>query len=203
MILAYVVVLLFDRDSEEKILKICSEICGHSGTFMLDSCSKPHITIAICEEIDEQTFYAGLESFAGNRDKFNLRFESIGIFTFKNITLFLSPVITDSLLNIHKEIYTFFTEEKICSTPTEQYLPNKWVPHCTLAVDMTPDESIKAIKSLICNFQALDVRIEYIGIAEYSPDSEKPVIKTFELGKQKAGAEPGNTQKTVLEGGTT
>jgi 2'-5' RNA ligase len=183
MILAYVVVLLFDRESEEKILKICSDICGHdSGAFMVDSCSKPHITIAICEEINEQTFYTGLESFAVSSDKFNLRFESIGIFNFKNITLFLSPVITDALINIHKKFYAFFTED-ICNTPTEQYLPNKWVPHCTLAVDMTPGESITAIKSLIGNFQALDVQVEYIGIAEYSPDTDKPVIKTFELGE--------------------
>ncbi len=181
--MSYIAVLLFDADSEEKISRICRDICiNDANTFMVDSCSRPHITLAMCNEFNEQVFYNQLDLFAVNREKFNLRLESIGIFPFKNSTLFLSPIITDALTSIHKDFYGVFTED-ICPNQSTQYLPNRWVPHCTLAVGLPPDESIKAIQSLLNNFQPFDVRIEYIGIAEYSDGMEKPVIKTFDLGK--------------------
>lgn len=181
--LAYVVVLLFDRDSEEKILKFLHSIDENSAdTYMMDNFGKPHITIGICDEINEEMVYTMLEAFAKSSEKFCLRFGSLGIFPYDKNTLFLSPVITDSLLKLHRDFYNYFTEE-CCKHPSGQYLPNKWVPHCSLAVDMTTEESINAIRCLIENFQPLDACIEYIGTAKYSSGLEKPIIRKFDIGK--------------------
>ena len=167
--MSYWVVALFDQESENKLRALWKKVVDSGvNSFMLDTDSIPHITLAACDQIDENEFLPRLKEFAAGIEPFRLLFSSIGIFPFGNNVLFLTPVITDKLLALHTGVHGLLCE-KNCTVAHLHYQPNHWAPHCTIAVNAPLEESLKGISSLMADFQPLQVTVDALLVVEAYP----------------------------------
>jgi hypothetical protein len=166
--MGYTVMLEFDKESQNKINEIIRVIYENGvNSFMIDTNGNPHIAIASYGEINEEEFYRRLKEFSAKTRRFELRFESVGIFYFERNIIYLSPVITDELIRVHEEFHSSF-DSGCCKKPFEHYLPNKWVPNCRVAVNATMEESLSAIASLSSIFKPFNIRVEGISVVDFN-----------------------------------
>ncbi|WP_454190935.1 2'-5' RNA ligase family protein [Paenibacillus sp. Marseille-Q7038] len=105
---------------------------------------RPHITIAGYDsDVDIDQFISDFDCFYESKKQLSITMNSIG--TFLNIgILFLAPVPSEELLTFHANHHRFF--EKYRMNAESPYLPNNWVPHCTIANRLN-DENLKEAMS--------------------------------------------------------
>lgn len=174
----YAVLLHFDKNSEARIFELWKEAvrCG-GDPYLIDCGLRPHITLAIFEDTDIQSFCCKLELFSKGLRTFHLKLGSIGTFASSQGVLYLSPIMTDTLAELHKGFYKFFEGE--LEGINSYYMPNNWVPHCSLSINNTLDTFIAILKNTIEGFEPLDILIKEISIIESKPAIR--YIKSFEI----------------------
>lgn len=184
----YAVVLYFDRKSEEKLTRYMHSLCEKGvNTYMLDMGIRPHITLAIFNDMNGDSIRSDLHRFAKESAKFKVRLESIGIFNSDSGVVYLSPVITDPLIQIHNGFYEFFKD--VLHQYIAYYLPGLWTPHCTMATRLRRTEIMAAIGSLLEEFQPMEAEVCEIGFVECDAARE---LCCFEIQKYYLSEEQGD-----------
>ncbi len=98
---------------------------------------------------------------------FPLVFASIGAFSTDEGVLFLAPVVTGELLRVHRAFHEVFADLREDQFPF--YLPDSWVPHCTLAINMKREEVHKALEHVIKIYSPLCAEVDRVALVEYNP----------------------------------
>ena len=78
-------------------------------------------------------------------------------------SLFLAPVVTAPLLAVHVRLNDVLQERGIVQWP--HYLPGSWVPHCTLAMNVTPAE-LSAAAGMLAGFRQIQAEVAEVGITD-------------------------------------
>ena len=159
--------LYFDHDSEDKIKKYL-EIIKREGieNLFYNLGASPHLSLAVYNDnIDYLGLIKKLKKF--QLSKMNISFKNIGYFCSDENAIFLSPKINNELLDLHKRYHEDFKE--YIKHELEYYLPKNWVPHCSMAFEVSNEDFIKALRILKDNFEPLDVTIEKIGFIKFRP----------------------------------
>jgi|LFRM01.1.fsa_nt_gb 2'-5' RNA ligase len=164
----YAVEMFFDKESDAQIRKIWRSL-KESGisSWMEDSGSVPHVTLSVFGELDADEADRRLASFAEKVSGFPLVFASIGAFPTDEGVLFLAPVVTGELLRVHNAFHDFFADLREDQWP--YYLPDSWVPHCTLAINIKWEEVHKALEHVIKIYSPLCVEVDRVALVEYHP----------------------------------
>lgn len=92
-----------------------------------------------------------------------LRFLALGTFAGDGGVLFLAAVVTAPLLGAHTRVSDLLREQDL--SPWPHYLPGTWVPHCTLAMNLTPAE-LSAAVGLLAGFREIEARVVEAGITD-------------------------------------
>ena len=74
------------------------------STKFLEYKTRPHITFACFNNIDEEICIEKLKEFAGNHQIMPAYIGSIGMFT-DTKTIFVSPIMNSSMFNFQKELF--------------------------------------------------------------------------------------------------
>lgn len=164
----YAVELYFDMESTKKIEDIRTKL--KENGIGVDEGTKPHVSIAIYENLDIETFRIKLQKFSYQRNPLDIILASIGIFASECPVVFLAPIVTSGLLKFHKEFHEFFKE--LGDSAWDYYRPEKWVPHCTLAMNI-PGEMVSRAVELARHF-ALPIygTLQRVGVIEFSPNKQ-------------------------------
>lgn len=164
----YAVEMFFDKESDAQIRKIWRSL-KESGisSWMEDSGSVPHVTLSVFGELDADEADRRLASFAEKVSGFPLVFASIGAFPTDEGVLFLAPVVTGELLRVHNAFHDFFADLR--EDQWTYYLPDSWVPHCTLAINIEWEEVHKALEHVIKIYSPLCVEVDRVALVEYHP----------------------------------
>lgn len=163
----YAVELYFDKDTEEKILKLAQGIAnaGISKKY-LEWKTRPHITIGIFNDIDIEKCDKILKEIVKDTRTFPALLSSIGVFN-NTRTVYLAPVVCDELMDLHKRVHKAF---EFCDySGLEYYTAGQWVPHCAVMLGSEDEESalIEATRYVIENYQVIEnSRYERIGFVE-------------------------------------
>ena len=159
--------LFFDDTSDLRIRGLWDRLADLGATYMRDSGARPHLTLAVCDNIDFPAARHLLDRFAETVAGFPLAFSAIGIFPGENPVVFLAPKVTPELLKLHAQ----FHAELAALTPNlwPHYAPAQWMPHCTLAMDL-PREQFAQLPAL-SDAAALPITVEVVslGIVEFRP----------------------------------
>jgi len=135
----YALELFFDAASEERIRSYWQRM---ENDYLIRVRSTPHITIGIFEDIPLERACDELRKAASNIAPFPVTFQSIGMFTHPGMHLFLTPVVTQELLALHKSLFEQFS---FCDCEQYAYYrPGQWVPHCTVCPAQNADELARA-----------------------------------------------------------
>lgn len=166
----YAIVLYFDDATNKTIGNMIERTTALSGNrYMLDINIPPHVTLG-CFFSDEQSdLLEKVGAFAKNITPFEVTFDAIG--SFEPYVLFASPVKDECLTQLNASLNESLSNDY---EPAENanYLPDRWMPHCSLAVRLNEEQfsKAKAIENeTVFPFTAL---VTKIALAKCNPYNE-------------------------------
>lgn len=176
----YGVIAKFDENTDQIIKDIWRELREKSISFYADEVVNrvPHITLASYGEININEFIDEINSFYDDKKGFEIIFNSIGSFL-NSGTLFLSPVVNSQLLEFHTHHHKYF--QKYNDNPNSLYLPDKWLPHCTLANRLTPEKLSEAFMYCLQRNDSINGIIKEIAVIEMISKNNVPIIFSKQL----------------------
>ena len=164
----FVVELYFDATTEAQIRDAWKAIdeAGISDS-MPKGGYRPHISLAVSNRLELNTFTQELSTFATSVAPFRLSFPNIGIFSTSEGVIYLGATVTEQLLDIHERFHKIF--KKYAQEQREYYTVGRWVPHCTLAFGLSEHQIAEAVT--VCRQISLPVstEVKQIGVVEISP----------------------------------
>ncbi|WP_270181924.1 2'-5' RNA ligase family protein [Alkalihalobacillus sp. CinArs1] len=171
------VVALFDKNTEQEIKAIWEELKQNSISFYSEEVkdARPHLTLGHYYELDKEAFIEGMKTFYEAKGCFEITFNTIGSFL-NYQTLFLSPTHTKKLLELHSNHHDFFSELSTNANP--YYEPDQWIPHCTLANNLSSDKLSEAFNYCMKRIQTIEGRVEEIALIELVDEEgfDAPII---------------------------
>ena len=190
----YLISIYFDAQTSaslEKLIKRVADVTGN--TFMLDNQVPPHITVAavetrredelldcinqlVCESRnDDERVLATRDMSKSAMRSGELQWVSVGAF-FPQV-LFVQPVLNEYLHNLSVVLSEKLSEiEETNVSP--YYQPFGWLPHCTIAKQLTKEQMVEAFKVLQQHFVPMEGRVTRIGVARTNPHRD---IKVWEF----------------------
>lgn len=171
----YLISVYFDKKTEYRIQSYMNNIASACGNlFMIDNNVPPHMTITAFETLHENTIIKVL-----NNELLNIKHNKIGWVTvgaFPTV-IFVQPILNEFLHNMSFAIY-----DNIKSIPdtkiSKYYKPFSWLPHVTIAKQLSEEQMHKAFDMLHKSFAPFEGEIVRIELAKKNPFR---VIASWEL----------------------
>jgi 2'-5' RNA ligase len=130
----------------------------------------PHISLAVYDdedEVDEAAAGRLIEHLAGRHAPIEVTFASLGVFSTDENVLFLAPVVTPALLDLHAAYHAM--AEELGATCRAHYLPGRWVPHCTLSMLGTISAALEGLRHLAGDWAPLSGTIDSVALIRVPP----------------------------------
>lgn len=162
----YAIEMYFDKETEEKIMSLAKKVADAGlSTKFLEWKTRPHVTLAVFNDVDEDRCIELLERFAKAHKAISAILESVGMFNGTR-TIFLSPITTKSMYDLHSELYALMNE--FDSTGLEWYQPDVWVPHCTVALTSEDEDSVfyQASNLILREFRKIEGIFASVGLVK-------------------------------------
>ena len=175
----YAIELYFDTRTEERIMSLAKKVAKNNlSTKFLEWKTRPHVTLAVFNDVDEERCTQLLERFAKNHKAFPAFLDSVGMFN-DTKTIFLSPTMTRSMYDLHSELYALMNEFN--SQGWEWYQPDGWVPHCTIALTSEDEENVFYLASdlILREFEKLEGLYNSVGLVKITFPVEEWVAFDF------------------------
>jgi 2'-5' RNA ligase len=167
--MGYAIVLFFGPPTCQRIEDLRNGISQAAGLPASgNGRSRPHITLAVFDLLEP--FEPGiriLERFSRTVFPFDIKLESVGWFPTAEGVMFLSPVVTRHLLDVHESLHRLLDEEGLISQ--SYYRPGKWVPHCTIAAGLPPYAAMMALNEILRSKVFGWVALSEVGLVEFDP----------------------------------
>jgi hypothetical protein len=166
----YAIELFFDQQTESIIRGLWQAIAAAGiRSAMIEVGYRPHVSLAVCDDLDVEGLHDPLTAFASSLSPFDLTFPTIGMFTRPEGVLFLGVTVTESLLALHRTFNHIV--QPYTSTLRSYYCVDRWVPHCTLAFGLERADLLVAAGACPSIELPLYATVRGIGISDVSPDS--------------------------------
>jgi 2'-5' RNA ligase len=125
----------------------------------------PHITLAIYDRIGEDHLRGGMHQIMAGQSPFRLRFSAIARFEQPSLVFWAAPDPSARLLQIHASLHRLI-DPALCR---QHYRPGNWVPHCTLATDVTDANRSVARYVAARPFEPFDIVFDSADCVEFVP----------------------------------
>jgi 2'-5' RNA ligase len=130
---------------------------------------RPHVSLAVFAAIDEACLVEVAQEYTTQVTRFPVEFSAIGTFPTRDNVLFLYPVPSIRLLEVHREFHRQLTCASIRSSA--YYHPGKWVPHCTIEFELPVRQMAKALNTARQLFQPVRGEFRSLGVVSFRPIS--------------------------------
>ena len=101
----------------------------------------PHLTLAVYDCIPERQLSEALGAVFGAHPPVRLRFSKLAFFETPELVFWAAPDTSKHLLHAHSAIHELI-DPGLCRS---HYRPGIWVPHCTLAIQVSAGKKEEAI----------------------------------------------------------
>lgn len=180
----YAVVAHFNKKTELAIKKVWSDLSDNSISEYAKEIPnrRPHITIASYDKLDLEEYIPLFDEYYKSKSSLSLTLNVLGTFL-NSGALFLSPTPSLELLNFHNQHHLNF--EAYNDNPNSLYLPDNWIPHCTIANRLSHDKLEEAFIFCTQSLETLHAFIDEIAIIniiyEKNSCNSAPIIHTISL----------------------
>jgi hypothetical protein len=136
--------LHFDSKTEKIVRNIWQMLKENKiSSKMTDRPFTPHITLFAAQDFDDKLIIKKLSNFFRSQNSLKILLATLGTFNNNKGVLFFGAVNNQQLIKLHsllfKKVSTYLNQAN------EFYFPDRWIPHCTLANEVTIDEISKSI----------------------------------------------------------
>ena len=159
----YAVIVTFDEIFATHIYKKWDELSDLSPYINNIEGMEPHITLADYKQLDVQTFKQELHHFSKRMKAIEIEFSHIGSFP-ANGTVFYAPTTTTNLKQFHTNYHEYFSCFQ--DNTDSYYVPDKWVPHCTIASRLTEIQLGQAFQHVCEKFEAMRAAVDCIKLIQ-------------------------------------
>jgi 2'-5' RNA ligase len=126
-----------------------------------------HVSLGIHDGDASLAFDDALACLAKTTAPIGLAFSGIGVFPGEQSVLYLAPVVTPELLELHRSFHAAIDGR---SPPVRgHYVRGAWVPHVTLALDVTPQALTQAIDLVREVWEPMTARVEALRLIRFFP----------------------------------
>lgn len=142
--MGYAVELFVDGQMDAAVRELWQRLATHGLTPTApDPAARPHISLAVFAELNPPDAHDALQKFAAETAPIPLQFSAVGLFPTAEGVVFLAPVVTQRLLDVHADFHARMAAMGLQSNP--YYRPGNWVPHCTVAMHLPPAQIPAAV----------------------------------------------------------
>ena len=175
----YLISIYFDEKTNDRIKSYMKEVGEATGnSFMLEHNVPPHITISGVETLHEDMILDSLNRVMRELSKNKIEWVTVGTFP---TVIFIQPVLHQYLHRLSSAMYDGI--RKIPDTKISRfYIPFNWLPHATIAKQLTEDEMRKAFDVLQRNFSMFEGTVVRVELAKKTPYR---VIASWDLDEKK------------------
>lgn len=176
----YGFIATFDENSEQMVKDVWGNLKENSiSNYAYEVENRiPHITLASYNDLNKLDFIKQMEVIYENMLTIDITFNMIGTFL-NSGALFLAPTITHELLEFHSNHHRHFEQFKDDSNSL--YLPNNWIPHCTLANRLSTDKLSKAFNYCSKRTNTIYGQIKEVALIDVSIKNKASIIHSKTL----------------------
>lgn len=171
--MGYAIEMNFDKGASNKMKKLWTALKYHSICgFMADNGVEPHIALFVLSDDTakiEAHMTKVIQDFFENEKSFSLDINSIGVFASDANVIYLNPIVTKRMMDIHEKLYEKLVAEGYESYIMDRYKPDKWVPHITMTMNTKETDMVDAIKLLKRKFTELTVSVKSVAFLRFYP----------------------------------
>ena len=164
----FAVELYFDHETELAIRGFREKIYAAGVDPVIGKLGdRPHVSLAVFSDIDLPCVKKATEEFAALNAPFTVTLSALGTFPTADNVLFLAPVPTSHLLLLHRKFHQLLKCNHQHSS--SYYHPQKWVPHCTIELELPNDQFLAAISAAHKYFSPIKGSFTGLGIVSFRP----------------------------------
>ena len=175
----YAIQLYFDSTTEKQIFAFRESVYQLGITPVLGKMGdRPHVTFAVFSQEDPEILKRIAHDFSLGIQSFAVELAAIGVFPTTDNVVYLTPVPSLQLIKTHATFHQVLKKEKI--EPSKYYLPDRWVPHCTLEFEQPDDQFYLGVELFKRNFSPIQGQFTKLGIVAFHPIeylAEYPLLK--------------------------
>ncbi len=166
--MGFAVELYFNPELEAALRRLRERLTRAGVTPTLDALGdRPHVSLAVFDDVDVARLTPELAAFAAQTPAFPVAFASVGAFPTAEGVVFLAPVMTETLMQVHRDFHRRLAALGIPCNP--YYAPDAWVPHSTIAFEVSRPAMVKAVDTLLAEMRPLTGTCCEVGLAEFRP----------------------------------
>ena len=162
----YAIELYYDEETEAELARLARRVAEEGlSTQFLAWKTRPHLTLACFNDVDEEACAETLRAFARSHRRMPAHIGSIGMFT-DTKTIFAAPIMTAEMYRMQAELHEQL--KPYDATGWEWYAPDRWAPHCTLALIKGEEDSVfyRASELLLREFRKMSGEFAAIGLVK-------------------------------------
>ncbi len=164
----YAVELYFDKKMEDEYFSFRESIYKLGVNPVLGNLGdRPHVSLAVFGEVEIEQVIKLTSTFAPLCRQFPAQLSSFGAFPTDSNVVYLQPVPTQPLLELHKRYHDHLQENNLFSS--FYYQPGQWVPHCTLEFELPDDQFDLALRLCKKHFSPIHGTFSSMGVIAFRP----------------------------------
>lgn len=166
--MAHAIEMFFDEPADAAVRRLWHRL-AESGLSSLETYShlrhRPHVSLTVGSNLDvrDTAVLADIAAVVAAGPLPRLHLPALATFAGNRGILFLAAVATGPLLALHERVNDVLQAHGVDQWP--HYLPGRWVPHCTLAMDLTQADLSSAVR-LLSGFEPFDAQVIESGITD-------------------------------------
>ena len=166
--MGFAVELSFDAEADTAVRRLWERLEEHGISDVMPSLGAcPHISLAVFDSVDTGALRGELKRFAAAEACIDTRFSAVGTFPTDECVVYLAPVVTRELLEMHARLHARL--DALGMDSVENYRPGNWIPHCTVALDLLHGSVSRAIESCFHGHFFIPVRLQAVQLIEFRP----------------------------------
>lgn len=172
----YAVLAYFDCETELKLKQLWRELyeLGISDYGITPKDRRPHITLADYQEVNVEQLAPMINRYFDDQVQVPIQLNTLGSFIGRKM-LYLAPTMTRQLLDLHGKYHETFRQFN--QNPNSYYLPEHWVPHCSIAGRLTDETMLQVFEYCQKNISYIQTTITEIALVEVFFNEEGSVVK--------------------------
>lgn len=148
------------------IRALCAEVAHlESRPPMVPPDHPPHLTLAIYDDVPLHRVRKALSELAAGAAPLRLAFTRLRLFENVPLVLWADPSPSTALADMHAKVHACI-DPVLCHP---HYRPGAWVPHCTLASQIRPEDRARAAAFAAHPIRAFEVVFDVADCVSFPP----------------------------------
>ena len=184
--MAFAVILYFDPATESSVQALWDLLARQGiSSIMARLGIRPHISLAGLDDLEPGSLCGELRALSETTRPLTVNLSAVGTFPTAQGVVYLAPAVSPALVRLHEALHARLGALGLSSA--DYYRPGNWVPHCTVTINLPPDQVAAAVNVCRASNVFRPAQLTEIALVEYMPIAELCVFRLGDTASTPAG----------------